>query len=85
MKVYGQSWDNLKKKEDQDHKVKTFIIDNPVSAAFLKREKGKLRYSVFKPTNDTVSFYKSAFKGRPPTVFVEYPSYVSQPTLFTDP
>lgn len=43
----------------------------------MKREKGKLPYSVFKPTNDNVNFVKSAFKGRPPTVFFEYPSYVS--------
>lgn len=75
----------MAKKEDTDHKVKTFIIDNPVSAAFLKREKGKLPYSVFKPTSDNVTFYKSAFKGRPPTVFIEYPSYVSQKTIFSDP
>lgn len=27
-----------------------FITDNPVSAAFLKREKGRLPYSVFKAT-----------------------------------
>jgi hypothetical protein len=57
--------------------VKAFILENPVSAAFLKREKGKLPYSVFKPTNDVVNFMKSTFKGRPPTVFFEYPSYVS--------
>ena len=48
-----------------------------MSAAFLKREKGKLPYSVFKPTNDIVHFLKSTFKGRPPTAFFEYPSYVS--------
>jgi len=32
-------------------KVAEFITNNPVSASFLKREKGKLPYSVFKATN----------------------------------
>ena len=57
-------------------KVQNFIADNPVSAAFLRREKGKLPYSVFKSTADEVRFIKSAFRGRPPTVFFPYPSYV---------
>ena len=61
----------------KDTLVKNFIIENPVSAAFLKREKGKLPYSVFKATAQMVHFMKSGFKGRPPTVFFEYPSYVS--------
>ena len=64
------------RKGDGNYKVKQFILDNPVSAAFLKREKGKLPYSVFKATQDTVLFQKSLFKGRPPSVFFTYPSYV---------
>ena len=56
--------------------MRKFITDNPVSAAFLRREKGKLPYSVFKSTADEVRFIKSAFRGRPPTVFFPYPSYV---------
>ena len=31
-------------------KVTQFMEENPVSQAFLKREKGRLPYSVFKPT-----------------------------------
>lgn len=53
-----------------------FLLDNPVSAAFLKREKGKLPYSVFKASNDEIKFIKSKFKGRPPTVYFPYPVYV---------
>jgi len=48
-----------------------------VSQAFLKREKGRLPYSVFKASADFVKFVKSSFKGRPPTVFFSYPSYVN--------
>jgi len=33
-----------------DLKCINFITENPVSAAFLKREKGRLPYSVFKAT-----------------------------------
>lgn len=61
---------------DPDFKVKKFIFENPVSSAFLKKEKGRLPYSVFKATNDNVKFIKSNFKGRPPTAFFSYPSYV---------
>ena len=48
-----------------------------MSSAFLKREKGRLPYSVFKPTADTVKFIKSQYPDRPPTVFFSYPSYVN--------
>lgn len=61
---------------DADYKVKKFILENPVSSAFLKREKGRLPYSVFKATNETVKFMKSSFRGRPPTAFFSYPTYV---------
>lgn len=56
--------------------MKKFLIENPVSSSFLKREKGKLPYSVFKATADEVKFLESKFKGRPPTVYFPYPSYV---------
>jgi hypothetical protein len=55
-----------------------FISDNPVSAAFLKREKGRLPYSVFKSTLPEIRFIKSLFKGRAPTVFFIYPNYVNK-------
>jgi tubulin polyglutamylase TTLL4 len=55
-----------------------FITDNPVSSAFLKREKGRLPYSVFKATQAEVRFIKSLFKGRAPTVFCIYPNYVNK-------
>ena len=61
---------------DPDYKVKKFIFENPVSSAFLKREKGRLPYSVFKATSETVKFMKSNFRGRPPTAFFSYPTYV---------
>lgn len=54
-----------------------FITENPVSNAFLKREKGRLPYSVFKATSNEVRFMKSLFKGRAPCVFFLYPSYVN--------
>jgi len=57
--------------------VRLFINNNPVSAAFLKREKGRLPYSVFKASNEQIKFIKSKFKGRPPTVFFSYPVYIT--------
>ena len=60
-----------------DVKVTKFLEANPLSKAFLKREKGRLPYSVFKPTAQNVMFVKSNYKFRPPTVFFPYPSYVS--------
>jgi len=35
-------------------KCVSFVTANPVSAAFLKREKGRLPYSVFKPSAEQV-------------------------------
>jgi len=66
-------------REESHSKVTRFIIANPVSAAFLRREKGRLPYSVFKATAPEVQFLKSEFKGRPPTAFFPYPTYVHQP------
>lgn len=60
-----------------DLKCMKFITDNPVSNAFLKREKGRLPYSVFKATTSEVRFMKSIFKARAPTVFFLYPTYVN--------
>ena len=65
-------------REDLHSKVTRFIVANPVSAAFLRREKGRLPYSVFKASADEVQFLKSEFKGRPPTAFFPYPTYVHQ-------
>ena len=61
-----------------DLKCMKFITDNPVSNAFLKREKGRLPYSVFKATQPEIRFIKSLFKGRAPTVFFVYPNYVNK-------
>jgi hypothetical protein len=66
-------------REETHSKVTRFIIANPVSAAFLRREKGRLPYSVFKAAAPEVRFLKSEFKGRPPTAFFPYPTYVHQP------
>ena len=63
--------------EDEIKKVERFIEENPVSQAFLKREKGRLPYSVFKPTAEVVRFIKSKYNGRPPTILFAYPSYVN--------
>ena len=43
---------------------------------FLRREKGRLPYSVFKPHAELTTFLKSIFENRPPTAFFPYPSYV---------
>lgn len=83
MRKYGKQLDRVESKNaDKNMKVKQFIINNPVSAAFLKREKGRLPYSVFKATANEVKFLNSKFKGRPPTVFFYYPAYVQHPQQF---
>lgn len=43
---------------------------------FIRKEKGKLPYSVFKPHSLKVHFLRSVFEGRQPTAFFPYPSYV---------
>ena len=78
MERHDLRWRQKEKGLGDDYNVKKFIIENPVSSAFLKREKGRLPYSVFKPTVDNVKFMKSLYKGRPPTAFFSYPSYVGQ-------
>jgi hypothetical protein len=35
-------------------KVQNFLLNNPLCQAFIKKEKGKLPYSVFKPHADRV-------------------------------
>jgi len=61
---------------DQTEKVQNFIDQNPVSAAFIRREKARLPYSVFKQHSNYVYFLKSVFENRPPTAFFPYPAYV---------
>jgi hypothetical protein len=51
---------------------------NPINLTFIRRERGRLPYSVFKPSNNQVTFLKSIFEGRPPVAFFQYPSYVKQ-------
>ena len=45
---------------------------------FLKKEKGRLPYSVFKPHAEKVYFLKSIFDQRPPTAFFPYPKYTKK-------
>lgn len=52
------------------------MIENPLSELFIKKEKARLPYSVFKPAADEYVFLKSVFQNRPPTAFFPYPSYV---------
>ena len=63
-------------KLDSRYKVEKFLADNPVSQTFIKREKGRLPYSVFKPHAEEPTFLMSIFKNRPATMFFQYPSYV---------
>lgn len=57
-------------------KVASFIDKNPINPVFIKREKARLPYSVFKPHSQHVYFLKSIFVNRPPTAFFPYPNYV---------
>jgi len=50
--------------------------NNPINPNFIRREKARLPYSVFKPHSKEVYFLKSIYEGRPPTAFYPYPSYV---------
>jgi hypothetical protein len=52
------------------------LHNNPLNANFIRREKARLPYSVFKPHSKDVYFLKSIYEGRPPTAFFPYPSYV---------
>ena len=63
--------------EHSKQKVVNFIKSNPINNVFIRREKGRLPYSVFKPHANQVSFLKSIFENRPPTAFFPYPSYIS--------
>ena len=57
-------------------KVDAFLQNNPINPNFIRREKARLPYSVFKPHNKDVYFLKSIYEGRPPTAFFPYPGYV---------
>lgn len=57
-------------------KVEAFMQNNPINPNFIRREKARLPYSVFKPHSKEVYFLKSIYEGRPPTAFFPYPSYV---------
>lgn len=59
-----------------DEKVDSFMESNPINPTFIRREKGRLPYSVFKPHNNEVPFIKSIFENRPPVAFFNYPTYV---------
>jgi hypothetical protein len=56
--------------------VQKYLATNPLNMAFIRREKGRLPYSVFKPHSQETTFLKSIFENRPPTAFFQYPSYV---------
>ncbi len=59
-------------------KVQNFLVNNPLCQVFLKKEKGRLPYSVFKPHAEKVFFLKSIFDKRPPTAFFPYPKYTKK-------
>lgn len=58
-------------------KVSNFIEHNPLNHVFIRRERGRLPISVFKPHSNTVTFLKSIFDNRPPTAFFHYPHYIN--------
>jgi hypothetical protein len=60
----------------QKQKVEAFMQNNPINPLFIRREKARLPYSVFKPHSKDVYFLKSIYEGRPPTAFFPYPAYV---------
>lgn len=51
-------------------------MTNPLNMAFIRREKGKLPWSVFRNHSSETTFLKSIFENRPPTAFFQYPSYI---------
>lgn len=56
-----------------------YLNDNPLRVTFLKKQKGRLPYSVFRPHANNVYFLKSIFDKRPPTAFFPYPKYCKGP------
>jgi tubulin polyglutamylase TTLL4 len=79
LELFEKEWRRSQRQGQQllsDVRVTHFLIENPVSASFLRREKGKLPYSVFKASADEIKFIKSVYKGRPPTAFFPHPTYV---------
>ena len=71
------SFGKLEKLQQHDpfDKVHQFLKENPLCHQFIKREKARLPYSVFKPHSETIYFLKSPFDKRPPTAFFPYPKY----------
>jgi len=55
--------------EQITEKVDLFLQANPLNLMFIKREKGRLPYSVFKPHAQETTFLQSIFSGRPTTAF----------------
>jgi hypothetical protein len=59
-----------------ESKVDLYLQENPLNLMFIKREKGRLPYSVFKPHAQESTFLESIFEGRQATAFFQYPAYV---------
>ena len=78
--VSGLTTDKLEylNKFNPMEKVQNFLVDNPLCQVFLKKEKGRLPYSVFKPHAEKVCFLKSIFDKRPPTAFFPYTKYTKK-------
>ena len=56
-----------------------FLLENPMRLTFMRKHKGRLPYSVFRPHSTNVYFLKSVFDKRPPTAFFPYPRYCKLP------
>lgn len=67
--------EHLGKEHNPIDKVSNFINSNPLCQTFIRKEKGRLPYSVFKPHSETLHFIKSIFDKKPPTLFFPYPKY----------
>jgi len=70
--------EKLKKIEEEfssSRKVLKFLSENPMRMTFIKKQRGKLPYSVFRPHANNIYFLKSIFEKRPPTAFFPYPRY----------
>lgn len=63
------------KQDNPYEKVNQFLQRNPLCQEFIRKEKGRLPYSVFKPHSENIYFIKSIYDKRPPTVFFPYPKY----------
>ena len=67
---------NVHEIKNSDEKVELYMSQNPIDTSVVRKDKGKLPYSVFKATADKVTFIQSIYKKRPPTIFFHYPKYV---------